>query len=161
MRISGNRLSRVVLTVGLAAVAATNGACSDDDTTPSAEGPGAVKATGQSTATATEAPKEASRPADPTTLQAERAVSGGPDPGRGPDHPIVTVEAATPPVPESFETCSGFLELQDVQKIAGRTDVSLVPLNVNSGPQEPNESGIEILCVIEYITPARPAGRAG
>ena len=53
----------------------------------------------------------------------------------------------------SFETCSGFLDLEDVRNAAGRSDIEIGDPNINSGAQELNASGIETICVIEYITP--------
>ena len=53
----------------------------------------------------------------------------------------------------SFETCTGFLDLEDVRNAAGRSDIEIGDPNINSGTQELNASGIETLCVIEYITP--------
>ena len=53
----------------------------------------------------------------------------------------------------SFETCTGFLDLEDVRNAAGRSDIEIGGLNINSGTQKLNASGIETLCVIEYITP--------
>ena len=61
--------------------------------------------------------------------------------------------AVSPAAAARFETCSGFLDLEDLRKVAGRTDISLAPPNVNSGPVEPNDAGFKTLCVIEYITP--------
>ena len=140
MRPATDRLWRIALTVGLAAVVgAMLGGCSDDGTTPSSEEPEEVEATGAPTATAA---------VQPTSAAVEPPA---------PLVPLPTSQAAAPPVPKSFETCSGFLELEEIRRIAGRTDISLAPRNVNSGPQEPNDAGIEILCVIEYITPERPA----
>ena len=52
-----------------------------------------------------------------------------------------------------FETCTGFLELAELRKAAGRSDVTIRELNVNSGPQGPNASGVTAMCVIEYVTP--------
>ncbi len=52
-----------------------------------------------------------------------------------------------------FETCTGFLELAEVQKAAGRSDVVIGEPNVNSGPPAPNAAGITAMCVIEYVTP--------
>ena len=53
----------------------------------------------------------------------------------------------------SFETCTGFLDLEDVRNAAGRSDIEIGGPNINSGTQKLNASGIETLCVIEYITP--------
>ncbi len=53
----------------------------------------------------------------------------------------------------SFETCTGFLDLEDVRNASGRRDVEIGDPNINSGTQEPNASGIETICVIEYLTP--------
>ena len=52
-----------------------------------------------------------------------------------------------------FETCSGFLALEDLSELAGRSDISLAPLLVNTGLMEPNQSGIRAHCVLEYTTP--------
>ena len=60
-----------------------------------------------------------------------------------------------------FETCTGFLELVEVQKAAGRSDVSIGEPNVNSGPQDPGASGITAMCVIEYVTPEILIGGPG
>ena len=66
-------------------------------------------------------------------------------------------EAEQPEVSEvstaSFETCTGFLDLEDVRKAAGRSDIDIGDPNINSGGQELNASGIRTMCVIEYITP--------
>lgn len=53
----------------------------------------------------------------------------------------------------SIETCTGFLDLEDVRNASSRSDVEIGDPNINSGAQELNASGIEALCVIEYITP--------
>ena len=70
---------------------------------------------------------------------------------------------SNPSPPESvrtanFDTCTGFFDLEEVRKLAGRTDITLADPNVNSGPQVPSSSGIEALCVIEYVTPAKVIG---
>ena len=62
-------------------------------------------------------------------------------------------QVVSPAAAAKFETCRGFLDLEDLRKVAGRTDISLAPPNVNSGPEEPNDAGITTLCVIEHITP--------
>ena len=56
-----------------------------------------------------------------------------------------------------FDTCSGFLELEEILRAAGRTDITLAA-NVNSGRQEPSSSSIKALCVIEYVKPAKVIG---
>ena len=53
----------------------------------------------------------------------------------------------------SFETCTGFLDLEDVRKAAGRDDIQIGGPNVISGDQEPDSAGIKTRCVVEYITP--------
>ncbi len=88
-------------------------------------------------------PGEPAAAPSPTTA-AERSDTGRPgDVG----------QAVNPLAAARFETCSGFLDLEDLRKVAGRTDISLAPPNVNSGPVEPNDAGLTSLCVIEYITP--------
>ena len=57
-----------------------------------------------------------------------------------------------------FDSCTGFLELEDVREAAGRTDITLAEPNVNSGTQEASNSEIQALCVIEYVTPAQAIG---
>ena len=88
-------------------------------------------------------PGEPAAAPSPTTA-AERSDTGSPgDVG----------QAVNPAAAAKFETCSGFLDLEDLHKVAGRTDISLAPPNVNSGPVEPNDAGLTSGCVIEYITP--------
>ena len=53
----------------------------------------------------------------------------------------------------SFETCTGFLDSEDVRNASGRSDIEIRDPNIKSGAQELNASGIERICVIEYITP--------
>jgi uncharacterized protein YodC (DUF2158 family) len=56
------------------------------------------------------------------------------------------------PIP-GFETCSGLVDLEHVQTIAGRTDIEIGQPNINSGAQAPSGSGIETMCIYEYVTP--------
>ena len=118
------RFRRIASAIGLAALGGILlVACGDDG---NAAGPGEPAAT-----------------SSPTTA-AERSDTGCPgDVG----------QAVDPAAAARFETCSGFLDLEDLRKVAGRTDISLAPPNVNSGPVEPNDAGLTTLCVIEYITP--------
>ena len=62
-------------------------------------------------------------------------------------------QVVSPAAAARFETCSGFLDLEDLRKVAGRTDISLAPPNVNSGPVEPNDAGFTTMCLIEHTTP--------
>ena len=52
-----------------------------------------------------------------------------------------------------FESCSGLLDLDHVRDLAGRSDVELGDTNVNSGAAEPNDVGMETMCIYEFITP--------
>ena len=70
------------------------------------------------------------------------------------------VKIATTHSSPNFDTCTGFLDLEKVWEVAGRTDITLAEPNVNSGPQEPSDSGITAMCVIEYITPEIPIGES-
>ena len=69
-------------------------------------------------------------------------------------------EVATTHSAANFDTCTGFLELEEVREVVGRTDITLAEPNVNSGLQEPSDSGITAMCVIEYITPEIPIGES-
>ena len=119
-----NGFRRIASTIGLAALAGTLiVACGDGG-----------KAAGNEKPAATSSP----------TTAAERSDTGRPgDVG----------QAVNPAAAAKFETCSGFLDLEDLRKVAGRTDISLAPPNVNSGPAEPKEAGITTQCVIEHVTP--------
>ncbi len=65
----------------------------------------------------------------------------------------ISGEAAT-----SFESWAGLLDLEEVRKTAGRTDVEIGEPNVNSGVTAPNGVGIEAMCVYEFVTPEISAG---
>jgi len=54
---------------------------------------------------------------------------------------------------DTFEDCTGILDLEDVQAASGRSDVTAADDNVNSGSQSPNASGIKAMCIYEYVTP--------
>lgn len=64
---------------------------------------------------------------------------------------------AAPPT-ASLETCTGFLDLAELQKAAGRSDVAIAEPNVNSGLQEPHAPGLLAMCVIAYVTPEIQTG---
>ncbi|MDA1129650.1 MAG: hypothetical protein O2913_13295 [Chloroflexi bacterium] len=63
-------------------------------------------------------------------------------------------EAAT----AQFESCSGLLDLNEVQDASGRGDVEMGEPNPNSGPAASNGLGIKAMCIYEYLTPEIPVG---
>ena len=79
-----------------------------------------------------------SGPEESATAQDNSSSSNGPSTG---------ISAA------SFDTCSGLLVLEDIQTIAGRSDIKLGEPNVNSGAQSALGSGIKTMCIYEYVTP--------
>jgi hypothetical protein len=63
------------------------------------------------------------------------------------EQPAVSVASTA-----NFETCTGFLSLEDVRKTAGRSDIDMKAPDIISGSQGLSDSGIMTMCVIEYTT---------
>lgn len=53
----------------------------------------------------------------------------------------------------SFETCDALIDLEEVRTLAGRSDIEIAEPNINAGVQPTSGSGIETMCIYEYITP--------
>lgn len=83
-----------------------------------------------------------SGPEESATAQDNSSSSNGPSTGIS-----AGVSAAR------FDTCSGLLDLEDIQTIAGRSDIELGEPNVNLGAQSALGSGIKTMCIYEYVTP--------